>query len=251
MKKTFYAVICLTIMQKATISISNAQTNLKPTPANVTIDGDAKEWADFTPYENGHSKVNYTIRNDKDNLYLVVKTKDMILQSFILNWGGITFGIDTKGKKKATNSITFPIIYGTKPTLFRNNVEMQQAIAASKAKKIQVVGFKTISDEQITTFNTNGIKVAISYDADNNLVYEEAIPLALFNAGEQIDKQWAFNVKINGVDEFNDQTSNVKVISPGSNSMGRDPGTGQSPGFGRNTIPPIDFWVKFNLAKTP
>ena len=49
--------------------ICKAQTiSIKPAPAGINIDGDAKEWGDYLSYSNNKARVNYTITNDKENL---------------------------------------------------------------------------------------------------------------------------------------------------------------------------------------
>jgi hypothetical protein len=136
-----------------------------------------------------------------------------------------------------------------------------------RLKKIAVSGFKDISEDDMPTANTYGIQVAIDYDQKGNLVYEEAIPLALFHAGDLAKNEWSFNIKINGVEHNNanndmqtgisQQIVGVPAGSRGGGSTGGSGGRGSgkrgtldTPTFQANeTTPTIDFWGKFNLAK--
>lgn len=127
----------------------------------------------------------------------------------VLN-AGITLSIDPKGKKKDSFMLTFPLAApDEKPEFARpkdDNGEITQADRdelmrerITKLRYIKVIGFKDIDGDMITTSNTYGIKTAINYDANGDLVYEAAIPLRFFHAGNDAFKnEWAFNFKING-----------------------------------------------------
>jgi len=200
MKKQYPYVIAVVAMQLLLINVSNAQTlNLKPAPAHVTIDGNTAEWGDSLSYYNSQTQLNYTLANDKDNLYLVLKTQDLKQQANILSWG-VTLGIDTKGHKKPSYSVTFPVQEQDSPEPAENNTDKEKKYEASltKLKRIKADGFKDVENDVFTLQNTYGFRVAIDYDAQGALVYEEVIPLSLFHADEMKKNEWAFNIKING-----------------------------------------------------
>jgi hypothetical protein len=174
-------------------SVSNAQTvNLLPAPGNVSIDGDAGEWGDKLIDIN--NKASYCLANDKANLYLVVKTKDKVLQGNILG-AGITFSVNMGGEK----STTFPVNdqKDARVYLHLDTLQTQIKTELTKYKKIAVTGFASISDEQLSTVNPYGLKIAIGYDTNGYLVYEEAIPLALLNENDLYNTGWGFALKIN------------------------------------------------------
>ena len=255
----------------------NAQTvNLKPAPANITINGMADEWGDNLPFTNDKAKLNYTISNDKTNLYLVVKTKDAAKQSDILG-SGITFSVNTKGKKSTTYSITFPArVPKEDPTgyIHLDPTQTQEKAVQTKYKKIKPEGFKDIKDEQLGTSNAYGIQVAIGYDDAGNLVYEESIPLTLFHVEGATDKEWAFNIKINGLERdakavtaqmYGSNVGNGITGVTVSGANGTSANTmmnGASINGGKVTAiaiserpanfmltQPVDFWEKYILAK--
>jgi hypothetical protein len=194
---------------------SQAQTKtpntLKAPPADIKIDGDLKDWGDSLRYYNEDKKIYYTLANDKDNLYMVVRVNDRTEQIRIIR-AGLTLSINTKGKKKEENSITFPVSNPDEPQASpsddkkgnpdlldqQDRDEMLRA-KMTKLRNIKVTGFPDIESDIMTTSNTYGIKVALSIDADDNLVYEAAIPLKFFHAEAPDKTEWAFNIKINGV----------------------------------------------------
>lgn len=212
MKKVYPALVLALAAQLLTAHHSSAQStknSLQAPPANINVDGDLKEWGDSLRYYNEEKKLNYALANDKDYLYAAIRVSDRLDKMKVLR-AGITLTIDPKGKKKDSFTLTFPLAAPdekpefTKPqdgdgeiTQADRDELMRERI--TKLRYIKVVGFKDIEGDMITTSNTYGIKTAINYDANGDLVYEAAIPLSFFHAGNDAFKsEWAFNFKING-----------------------------------------------------
>src|SRR5580704_15395084 len=110
MKKLYTNLLCIAGMSLAYVNVCNAQTGtlaLNAPKGTITIDGNSQEWGDSLAYYNSDKKVHYMITNDKTNLYVVVKTNDPVQQGNIMN-AGLTFSVDTKGRKKSAFSTTFP-----------------------------------------------------------------------------------------------------------------------------------------------
>ncbi len=244
---------------------------LKAPAAAVTIDGDSKEWGDSLAYYNAENKINYAIANDKNNLYLVVRTNNPTLQNNILS-SGITFSIDPKGRKKSAYSVTFPVSGQEGRRRPGNSLEENKMRAQlTQLRKYGVDGFKDISDEQISAGNMYGIKAAIDFDEKGYMVYEETIPLDLFHANADATKaDWAFNIKVNGIERGNGMNDGGMQTDAGGMAAGASGGGRGSGGVTRGgtvrhidkatidkTNPDgdntgsksVDFWGKFNLAK--
>lgn len=244
----------------------NAQTiALKNAPANVKIDGNAEEWKGYEESVNDKSKISYIIANDKDNLYLVIKTKDKKKQQNILG-AGVTFSIDTKGKKKETFSTTFPNPDMDDLSEFEHldNANFKMRVAATEFMKIRAIGFSTLPQFLGSRKNDQNINAAISYTADGELILEEVIPLKLFNAAADEASEWAFNIKVNGLFQRAGMTdpNTGAVASPaagGGGSSGRSrrvspAGAASMPAMARDyqvnqLTSSSDFWGKFTLAK--
>lgn len=212
MKKAYPAFVLALAAQLLTAHHSSAQStknNLQAPPANINVDGDLKEWGDSLRYYNEEKRLNYALANDKDYLYAAIRVSDRLDKMKVLN-AGITLTIDPKGKKKDSFTLTFPLAAPDEKPEFTKpkdgDGEITQADRdelirerITKLRYIKVVGFKDIEGDMITTSNTYGIKTAINYDANGDLVYEAAIPLNFFHAGNDAFKsEWAFNFKING-----------------------------------------------------
>jgi hypothetical protein len=272
--------ICAVVL--ITASAANAQTKpvqniLQAPPANITIDGDLKDWGDSLRYLNADKHIDYSLANDKDNLYMAIRINDYGEQIMILN-AGLTLSIDTHGGKKERFSITFPVGEQGGLTGFgipkKGNADSvkedrDELIAAelTKLRGIKVTGFTDIEGTQITTSNTYGIKTAMDYDKDGYLVLEAAIPLKFFHADDLVKNEWAFNFKINGISRPSQNNNSEAGEGGGGGRGGRGGGMGgggrggrggggrgQRSNNGQQTdrsemSKSIDFWEKFYLAK--
>lgn len=268
----------LTIVSFSHAQNKTAQNTLQPPPANITIDGDIKEWGDSLRYYNPEKQLNYALANDQDNLYLAIRINDRSEQIRVLR-SGLTISIDTRGKKKESFSITFPVgdlgpgdlaeqaddLQGKTDVTQEDRDELMRA-RLTKLREIRVSGFKDIEGETITTSNTYGIKTAINYDKDGNLVYEAAIPLKFFHADDIAKNEWAFDFKINGIVRHN-QNANTEQGGPsragrggggfagGGGRGGHGGGRGGHMGGGSSTpvdrselSKSVDFWEKYYLS---
>jgi hypothetical protein len=202
-------------------------------PANVKIDGKLNEWNDEFKAYNKVTHLYYTIANDDNNIYLVLKTSDKTTNAKITA-GGITLAINTDGKKKDKDaySLTYPIIQrnfgrpagggfggpggggvrtmtvvaggpgggrqrGAAPDSAMVKAMHERVI--NSAKEIKVFGFKDISDSLIAIYNEYNIKATIGYDKEDSFVYELAIPLKLLALSADSHNELAYNIKLNGL----------------------------------------------------
>lgn len=261
-----------------------AANKLQPPPSNIAIDGDLKDWGDSLRYYNQDKQLNYGLANDQDNLYMAIRINDRSEQIRVLR-AGLTLSIDTRGKKKETFTMTFPVGDQSAQGLAENAQDLQggnndikqgdreelMKAKLTKLREIKVTGFKDIESETMTTSNTYGFKVAIDYDKDGTLVYEAAIPLKFFHADDLSKNEWAFNFKINGITRPGQDKDNGNhegmTRGGGAGGFGGGGGGGRGGrmgggrggrmGGGGNNAPvdrgelskSVDFWEKYYLAK--
>lgn len=257
----------------------------KPAPAHIAIDGQVKEWGDSLAWYSPAERLNYSIANSKDTLYIAAKIYDRSEVARIMH-GGITFVIDPKGKKKETFSITFPLNVGStasRPVFEHDNQGDEDTVSKADREElmrerittlrgIKVVGFKDVEDENITTSNTYGFQTAIDFDDNGNLVCEAAMPLRFFHVDDPFKNQWAFDIKINGIQRPASGQDGEGGEHSGGRGMGgggmrgggmggmgggRHGGMGGRHGGGNNNqgmdrgelVKTVDYWVRVNLAK--
>lgn len=288
MKRSALLLPVISLALSATVNAQSKQNqSLLAPPANLAIDGSLSDWGDSLRYRNEEKNIKYTLANDKENLYAAIRISDRLEQARVLN-SGITISIDTHGKKKETFSMTFPLRYPGSPApafagfkddggeITKEERDELSRERITTLRSIKMTGFKDIENEMITTSNTYGIKAAVDYDADGNLVYEAAIPRKFFHADDIAKNEWAFNFKINGLQkpERGTQSGDTQgggrggMSGGGRGGMGGGGGRGGMGGGGRGgrgggmgrggnsssadrseIFKSIDFWEKFSLSQ--
>jgi hypothetical protein len=287
MKTLFIPLLCIGALQMYLSTPVFAQNKalgnkLQPPPADIVIDGDLKDWGDSLRYYNKDKQLNYALANDQENLYMAIRINDRSEQIRVLR-AGLTLSIDTRGKKKETFTMTFPVGDQSPQAMAENAQDLQggsndvkledreELVKArlTKLREIKVAGFKDIESETMTTSNTYGFKVAIDYDKDGSLVYEAAIPLKFFHADDLSKNEWAFNFKINGITrpgQDKDNGNHDGMTRGGAGGFAGGGGRGGRTGGGRggrmgsggsNNTPvdrselskSVDFWEKYYLFK--
>lgn len=243
--------------------LPNVQTAGLRSPA-VKVDGNLNEWKDNFQAYNKQTQLYYSVSNDDQLLYLVVKSTNMQNNNKIAA-GGISFILNTDNKKKTKDafSFTYPVIarpafggpggpggqgggpggpggFGGGPGgpggpggFSGRNMAPDSATLAARhkqtidaAKEIKVLGFKDIPDSLISVYNEYGIKTAIGYDAKGYYTYELAIPLKLLNLSPGDNKEFAYDIKVNGL------TMPPNFGQRNNDGGGGNPGGGQGGGGG-------------------
>jgi hypothetical protein len=197
--------------------LPNIQANSLNAPSNIKVDGKPTEWNDQFQAYNKTVGIFYTLTNDKDKLYLVVKATNLDIVNKII-CGGVTLTINAPNKVKGDEGvgITFPAIEvdrrvvgprgyppinlekpeGSEVVFFMDSVNQQ---IASKAKDIRVTGIKAIPDHLISIYNTQGIKAAVLVDEKIAMTYELAVPLKYLGLSSET-KSFAYTIQLTGMD---------------------------------------------------
>ncbi|WP_158992562.1 hypothetical protein [Mucilaginibacter sp. L196] len=255
--------------------VQNVQIGNVWAPTAVKIDGKLTEWGESLKAYNKNVQLWYSIANDDKNIYLVIKSTDLDNNNKILA-GGISFTLNTEGKKKTKNAftITFPIIkrtgggrtghggrrggFGQDDTPDTAAIVTQQNQALATSKEISAIGFADITDTLVSIYNEYGIKAAANIDNKGVLVYELAVPLRLLKIAIDNQKELAYNIKINGLalsgsGGFGGNSSFGGGGRSGGSGSGSGGGFGGGFGGGKSTdvsdmMSPTDFWGKYTLA---
>lgn len=231
--KRIYSILifCFFISSAFAQKLPDVQASNVVAPSNIKIDGKATEWNDTFAAENKRTDIYYTLANDDKNLYLVLKSVSTASASKIIA-GGITFNINTQGKKREKDafSITYPLIKRVPGAGrggqgqnqggqnrqaggqggFQNRAQQTQQQRDSAAlvqrknqlatvKEIKIAGFKNIKDTLISIYNEYGIKTVGLFDAKGEFVYELAIPLSLLELSINDTKEFVYQIKVNGL----------------------------------------------------
>lgn len=252
MKRTIFVTILLAV---AADSVCKAQSTRMPiAPGKVMINGQADEWDADMFIVDKKLKANYAISVDNDNIYLVLKTNDQVTQTCVVG-AGITWTINIHGKKSKEYGLTFPAGDKFQAGMYIGLTPEQIVLKTINAKnrKIVIEGFKDIGDEELSPLNPYGIKTALGYDEQGYLTYEAAIPHSLLKNSRDGNKEWWFNIKINGLERtvgkiiIGSSLLNRPSSSKSPNLNGVTPGASLPNVAEDGSIPSVDVWLKFNM----
>lgn len=210
------------------------------------VDAKQEEWGDSLKNFDSDTKFHYSIANDNDNIYLAIAVSDkQRIQNIIA--GGITFFINTEGKKKEGQAITFPVLSPHKQPQ-KTNPEQAIRKSVASAKAIKVMGFEKILDGSISVNNDFGIKAAAALTDSGQFIYEAAIPLERLNLTAGSGKELSINIKLN-IPDHPPRVSRM-YESPYETQRRRNRGDYSSPQSRTviSTTAPAGFWIKRTLA---
>jgi len=229
--------------------IPNKQQASLYTPADLKIDGTAKEWNNKFQARNSAIEASYTIANNDTTLYLIIQTQHKDVVDKILR-GGITFNINHTLDKKDEHqiAITYPILdvaamssitnmYAGKAYANANPdtktltiKELNKALEL-KSKTIKVKGIKEIPAEEISVYNQDGIKIASKFNDDLFFTYELAIPIKYLSLPNNGMESFSYQIKVNAPP--------VRTFSGGQ----------PPPPVPISTLGTTDLWGEYKLVK--
>lgn len=150
------------------------------------------DWVSKMTY-NSESGIMYGLSNDQENLYVKVKFENFILQQKVMKTG-LTFWIDTSGKKKKQLGLIFPVKspYKNMQALYKSRMSgngqnrqqqiLDTALFNSKYRRgresMNLVNyFGAGRNDMVDNKNKEGINATLWMDSENMLYYEAEISL--------------------------------------------------------------------------
>ncbi|QKJ29553.1 hypothetical protein HQ865_07235 [Mucilaginibacter mali] len=230
-------------------------------PANIKIDGKADEWNDQYQAHNNATDIYYSISNDSENIYLILKiTRAFVIDKIIKGNISLTINHTLKKKDDSPVTITYPVLkradansvsnllnskIGTHNDAagVDNSLKGLNNLLSTKSKSINVQGIKNIPDDDISVYNDEGIKAVSKFDKPLVYVYELAVPLRYFDLPNNGLDAFSYHIKLNAEKESNN--TNVEALVSPMNSGGLPP----PPPPARASVATTDFWGEYTLAK--
>ena len=266
MKKTIFFFFASLIVFLVLLSACSHKTIFKNQwqSSTVIVDGNGEDWKFPLRYFDSESKLNYTISNNAENLFICIRTSDKTALTKITQ-AGMQIWIDTLGKNNKHIGVEFPLsaIERGAEEENTNTLLMSKADITSFQKEVSVkynemflTGFKPPLSARTFKKDTSGLSVTVNYDLVSGLIYEAIIPFKTFlkdklNASDST-KKLSFCVILNGLPKpkSNDTPSQAPAAMNGRmGAMGGLPGsTSQltNPLYEKNS-----FRVKFQVAVNP
>lgn len=190
----------------------------------LIIDGSSSDWN--TTLESKNTGISYGISNDSENLYIRLNITDQDVQRKIFI-AGLTFWIDTTGKKKEKLGIICPI-QKTPARRDRNAMkEMKNIPSLNKNQLLEAefIGFSEFIQSYYIDNNPYKIKVSIDIDEFKSMYYEMQIPLSTI----YVDYSNLTNKSLS----LGFETGTIKM--PSRDQMSPNMGKSRSSGMGVNT----------------
>ena len=164
-------------------------------PAPPVVDGRAIEWADSLHYD-PTSKLQYQVLNDGRAVYLRIKAADPATQAKIVRLG-LTVWLDTTGRNQRQFGVHFPLgqlgerasaeARDQQPDNPADSPADRQAArhermtrVISNMREMELLNYKGSKEPTLTDAQSQlGVKAALAVDAQEDLIYELAVPLRL------------------------------------------------------------------------
>lgn len=269
MKGLLYLIIfCCSFGVITAQKIPNIQHKSILAPDIVKIDGNINEWGNQFQAFNKRQFLFYTVANDNEFVYFIIRCENSLITSKILAGGiKVTFNREKK-KEKGAASITFPVVGQTEirsinksmPAAIADGLNKKEQddalksreVAIAKANSKNIDMYKTIRalglqgvDSLISIYNEDKIKVGLKTDNKNALNYKLAVPLKYLGITSDITTPFYYNIKLLG-----------KVLPAGLELhpiISQNGGAPLGPGGvdRRSLIADTDFWGEYILAKKP
>lgn len=216
------------------VSCSSPLYNSVYQSVHVVADGKANEWSMPLDYFDSEAKIQYTFSNDRDNLYLCIKSADEQAQKKIIN-GGLQVWVDTTGKNKKQVGILFPVGNDEKKESReerKNTIPSLKRSFFNTPKEMLLTGFKSPLRGLTSVQANNDIGINLNWDSVNTLTYEAIIPFKTFYkpvlALSDSLKVFGISVTINGLTPPKDSEFSAKEANSGMPGGGA--GGGGMPG---------------------
>jgi hypothetical protein len=142
----------------------------------IQIDGSDAEWQRGLYYDE-ETEMLYSVRNDDESLYLLLKTQNRSTQTQILR-GGFTVWFDPSGGKARTFGLHYPLPREHTPLAApEENFESPMAEGLDQTPlELEIIGPQSDNVQRMPVFDARGISVKTARTR-GTIVYELCIPL--------------------------------------------------------------------------
>ena len=239
--KYFLSLLFISCLMLQCTTVSH-QSEFRATPVNA--DGNSAEWSLPLNYYDAETQLNYAFSNDKENIYICMRTAESVTKRKIFKMG-LRLGIEVQDKKSDQK---ISIIYPNPPKELNKDEEEakeEPGIGGIRQRKkerylgeMQLSGFNQNIGTSLPPKNDFGLNVAVKEDSNNVMVYEAVIPFKTFYKDaitfSDCKKEWMLTVNLTGLPDRGGKRINDGGMDPmsGGNSGGGRGGMGAMGGMG-------------------
>ena len=148
-------------------------------------DGQPTDWADSLRYD-PTSKLQYQVLNDSRTVYVRLKVADQATQARVLR-RGLTIWLDTTGRNQHQFGVRYPLggppppnQIASDPTASLADRRVRRTLALADLREMELLNYKGSKEPTLTDAQSPlGVKAALGFNAQDDLIYELAVPLRL------------------------------------------------------------------------
>jgi len=149
----------------------------------IIADGNLNEWELPLRFSNSEHTFQYSVTNDKKNIYICIVSDNQATQLRILR-SGINIYFDPKGEKNKNISLEFPVkkaeenTYNSGDPITASSTKTTEDALLLQSNFYNTSGFANIENGQFSVEDKkNNIQVGIKLHNDSTLVYEAIVPI--------------------------------------------------------------------------
>ncbi len=264
MKKTMlFLIAALAFTNASAQKLPNKQEASVRIPSNVKIDGKATEWDNQFQANNYSTDLLYTMANNDEELYLIIKAGDGDVINRIVD-GGITLTIKNANGVNDNINITFPYTEGKqtlsfplKVTYTKDSERPVDIVVMEYNKKlrdnhkfIKVTGVKGV-DTLISLYNEKGIQANELLDEKKAYTLEIAVKLSSLGLSANKETKFSYQLKINGIRHYEPFAGKVIMAGGGevSPEVAAQAVAEMNAKFAARYATATDFTGEYTLAK--
>lgn len=189
----------------------------------IFIDGQDGDWTRPLPYTDKKEKLNYSISNDRDNIYILLAVKDELEQQKIMQ-GGMTVWVNAQAEKNESNAVGIGFPTDSRKDHDRRLMEeargnrgngnsngngntrkdepKERFATLEDLKDYSLYGFLpdgNVGNYDYGEHNEAEVGVKIGFNRDGEMIYEASIPLkAVFPKNNAAGKSIAVGFVLEG-----------------------------------------------------
>ena len=202
------------------------------------IDGQTADWTDSLRYDPA-SKLQYQVLNVGRMVYVRLKVADPATQARVLRLG-LTVWLDTTGRNQHQFGVRYPL--GGPPPANQSAPDPNATLAARRSRRtlalaemreMELLNYKGNKEPTLTDAQSLlGVKVALGFNDQDDLIYELAVPLRLLYRRQPALALNPERVAVVGVMVAGNTPGRSSVASPDGSVMGNQNNMGMRGGYG-------------------
>ncbi len=207
--------------------------NWQETP--LSINGDDGDWSQPLTFSDSKLEMNYSVSNDKENLYIrLISGNNETIQRIL--YGGLTLYLNNHGVKDIAGAvgISFPTgnMKNRKGNLLNDRAEYRQnkRVAVDAVQDYALFGFPTMKTQEnfdLSSDNPESIRLGIGLNNAGALIYEVKVPLVSFLTKNEVLNAGRKSFAVGWV---------IEPLPPGMNDRGSGGGVSIGGGIGMGTF---------------